>query len=297
MRALVTGVDSFIGTWLSEALTAAGDEVVGISRRRGIDITNKDAVVATIRAAKPERVYHLAAQSNIARSFKDPIETLTTNVVGSGILLEALREHAPEARVLSIGSSSEYGDTAKTVDFLDEESDLRPPSPYAVSKVAQCKLAAMYARSHRMHVVHVRPFAILGPRKEGDALSDFCKSIALIELGRKDALEVGTTTALRDFVDVRDFVSALLLIADAGEPSGVYNVCNERATSLADLIALLSKASRVEIPVRTDPARVRPIDDQRIVGSSAKVRSLGYTPRFTLSQTLETTLEFWRARV
>lgn len=296
MQVLVTGADSFIGTWLSEALIADGDEVVGISRRRGIDITDKAAVSETIRKAKPARVFHLAAQSNIARSFDDPAATLATNVVGSATLFEALREHAPEARVLSIGSSSEYGDTAKTVEFLGEDAGLRPTSPYAVSKVAQCELAAMYARTHRMSIVHVRPFAIIGPRKEGDALGDFCRSVALIELGRKDVLEVGSTTALRDFVDVRDFVAAVRLIADSGEPNGIYNVCNERATSLDDMLAVLVRASRVKLEVRTDPARVRRIDDQRIVGSAAKVRALGYAARFTLAETVESTLEFWRAR-
>jgi GDP-4-dehydro-6-deoxy-D-mannose reductase len=296
VRVLVTGADCFIGSWLAEAITAAGDEVVGLSRKAGTDITNAEQVQKLVRDTKPARVFHLAAQSNIARSVADPLETFQTNVVGSTNLFEALRVHAPDATVVSIGSSSEYGDTARTIDFLDEDARLLPTSPYAISKVAQGSLTRFYARAWNMRALHVRPFAIIGPRKETDALSDFSKTIVQIELGRATDLAVGNTSALRDFVDVRDCASALMLLADKGVTGETYNVCNDRATSLDDVLALLQKAAKAPFTVRTDPARFRRVDDQRIVGSSAKIRALGFAPRHALEETIATTLEFWRAR-
>lgn len=306
MRVIVTGVDSFIGSHLAEALVASGDEVIGFSHKRDdaspglvrhrVDVTDAAAVSALVQATKPERVFHLAAQSNIARSFANPPETLATNVVGSANLFEAMRMHAPEATVVSIGSAAEYGDSARDTDFIDEDAALRPTSPYGVSKVAQGKLVAVYARAHEMRMFHVRLFAILGPRKETDALADFSRNVVAIEQGKADVLLTGNITALRDFVDVRDAVAGLRIAADAGEPGATYNLCNGKATSLSDVVELLRKASTKPFESRVDPARVRPVDDQRVVGNPAKIRALGYAPKFALEDTVRGALDYWRAR-
>lgn len=306
MRVLITGVDGFIGSWLTEALVSVGDEVVGLSRRRGdaqggavrhrVDVTDGAAVAELVHATKPERIFHLAAQSNVARSFAQPAETLAINVVGSAHLFEAVRAHAAASTIVSVGSSSEYGETARTTELLVEDAALCPTSPYGVSKVSQGKLAAVYARAHGMRVVHVRPFAIVGPRKEGDALSDFCRNVAAIEKGMSEALSVGNTSAVRDFVDVRDCVRALRLVADMGVAGDVYNICGERPTSLDDVIELLQQTSRARFEVRRDPNRIRPVDDLRVVGSGAKLRALGFATRFSLADTIAATLDHWRTR-
>ena len=306
MRVVVTGVDSFIGSHLAEALVAAGDEVIGFSHKRDdaaggivrhrVDVTDAAALAALVQATKPERVFHLAAQSNIARSFANPAETFSTNVVGSAHFFEALRAHAPSATVVSIGSAAEYGDSARDTDFIGEDAALKPTSPYGVSKVAQGKLVAVYARAHKMRIVHVRLFAILGPRKETDALADFSRNVVAIERGKADALLSGNTSALRDFVDVRDAVAGMRLVAEGGEAGATYNLCNGKATSLDDVIALLRKASGRAFESRTDPSRVRPVDDQRVVGDPAKIRALGYSARFALEDTVRAALDYWRAR-
>jgi GDP-4-dehydro-6-deoxy-D-mannose reductase len=306
MRVLVTGVDSFIGSHLAEALVRAGDEVFGLSHRRtdsadgitrqAVDVVDATAVAALVAQTKPERVFHLAAQSKIVRSFEDPMLTLSTNVVGSAGLFEALRVHAPRATVVSVGSSSEYGDAAKQIEFLREDSPLLPTSPYAVSKVAQGKLATVYARAYGMPVMHIRVFAILGPRKEGDALSDFCRNVVAIERGDASELVVGTTSTVRDFTDVRDCVEGLRIAADRGEPGATYNLCSGTAHDFDDVIAELKRATKAAFVVRRDPARVRPVDDARIVGNPEKLNALGYQPRISLADTIATTLEYWRSR-
>ncbi|HEY5089840.1 MAG TPA: NAD-dependent epimerase/dehydratase family protein, partial [Polyangia bacterium] len=118
MRSFITGVDGFIGSWLAEALRAAGDEVFGLSRRRsptegrddGVvrllgDVTSRPALSDAIAAARPDRVFHLAALNNIRESFDDPARTIETNVIGSLNLLDAVRLSAPAASVVSVGSS------------------------------------------------------------------------------------------------------------------------------------------------------------------------------------------------
>src|SRR5262249_20815950 len=127
------------------------------------DVENAAALEAAVAAARPERVYHLAAQSSPADSWKDPVATLRVNVLGLAGPLESLRRHAPEARVLVVGSAEEYGAVPAEAQPVAEDAPLRPVSPYAVSKVSQGYLALQYALTHRMALVRTRTFNHTGP--------------------------------------------------------------------------------------------------------------------------------------
>jgi GDP-4-dehydro-6-deoxy-D-mannose reductase len=304
MRVFITGVDSFIGSHLAGALREAGHEVFGLSRRaagtrdgvtlsRG-SIVDEGFILRAVRECRPDRVFHLAAQSKIAYSFAHPQETVSVNVVGTINLLEAVRAAASGAFVVSVGSSAEYGRVAAAVEYIREDQALDPTSPYGVSKVSQGLIGSVYAKVHGLRLVHVRPFAIIGPGKEGDALSDFCRRIVEIEAGSGDALSVGNLEAARDFVDVRDCVTALLLVSEKGRAGETYNICNSRAATLRELVQVLQEVSARPFSPTFDPGRLRPADDPRIVGDNAKLRALGYRPRFTLAETVRDTLRYWR---
>lgn len=305
MRTLVTGADGFIGSWLTEALAERGDAVVGTTRGPAaggpgalacevLDMRDERGIDALVARTRPDRIFHLAAQTSPRLSFTSPAETMETNVTGTVHLLEAVRKHAPGAAVLSVGSSAEYGDTTKAHERVSEGMPLLPTSPYGVSKAAQGKLARVYAMAYGLRVVHVRPFAILGPRKRGDALSEFCSNVAEIELGRKSSLSVGATTSERDFVDVRDAVRALMLILEQGAAGETYNVCHGEVTTLGRVLELLKAQARVPVAVAHDPSRMRLTDDVRIVGDASRLFGLGYRPRHTLEETVAATLEYWR---
>jgi GDP-4-dehydro-6-deoxy-D-mannose reductase len=304
MRSLVTGVDGFIGRWLARALLASDDRVDGLSRRDAdglpdgatrhlCDITDSDAVARVVNEVKPDRIFHLAALGNIADSFADPRETFRTNVEGSLNVFEAVRMHAPNAALLSVGSSAEYGSTASRGD-VSEDVPLSPSSPYGVTKATQGMLAQLYARIHGVRAVHVRPFAIVGPEKTGDALADLCRAVVEIERGRTVEVEVGNLDVVRDFVDVRDCVRALLLLSTEGRPGEIYNVCNGRAEPLRSVVAILESGARTPFRVVQSEAKLRPSDDVRIVGDGRKLAALGYSPRHTLAETVQETLGFWR---
>jgi GDP-4-dehydro-6-deoxy-D-mannose reductase len=307
MRSFITGVDGFIGSHLAEALLAAGDEVFGLSRaalpgsgdgvvRFAGNVTSKEAVRDAIERARPDRVFHLAAQNNIQASFVDPVLTLQTNVTGSLHVFEAVRQSVPAALLISVGSSAEYGVTAESTPELSEELPLLPTSPYGVSKVSQGLLARVYARVHGLSAIHLRPFAIIGPRKTKDALSDFCANVVALERGATDRFSVGPLGSVRDFVDVRDCVAAFILLSERGSPGQVYDVCNGRGVTLEAVVTALKRLSRRPFEPSADPSRLRAADDSRIIGSGEKLRALGYAPRFTLEQTVAATLEYWRAR-
>ena len=300
-RFFITGIDGFIGSWLERALRERGDEVFGLSRKsegesrfRG-DITDRGAVEAAIRESGPDCIFHLAAQNNVMQSIRDPAETVAVNIGGSLNLYQAVRELSPKSRVISVGSSSEYGKSAAVHRHLHEALPLLPSNGYGVSKATQGMFAAVFARVFGLDTMHVRPFAIVGPGKRGDALADFCQGTVAIERGEKKTLTVGNMEAVRDFMDVRDCVSAFLLLADKGVTGETYNICNGREASLEDVVAALKSLSKSGIELETDPARMRPADDLRIVGDNQKLKELGYSSTYDLKTTVADTLTYWRA--
>ncbi len=303
MRILITGVDGFIGTQLAQLLSGTY-QVFGLSRshagrKAGVtylkgSLLNSQDVQRAVRLSKPDQIFHLAAQSNIPLSFQDPAGTVSTNVNGSIVLYEAVRLLVPKAKVISVGSSAEYGLAAQSSKKVKEDFPTQPTSPYAVSKVAQGLLAQMYARAYDLRMIHVRPFAIIGPAKKGDALTDFCQGIVRIERGEAKQLKVGPLFSIRDFVDVRDFVRALKLVAQKGQAGSMYNICSGRGHALTEMIKILTEQATAPIQVVQDQSKRRPADDSRIVGDNSLIQRMGYAPHYTFRQTVVDTLEYWR---
>jgi GDP-4-dehydro-6-deoxy-D-mannose reductase len=307
MRSFITGIDGFIGSWLAETLVAAGDQVYGLTRKNAGelgpitrltgDLASAALLTDAVAEARPDRIFHLAALNNIQDSFADPRLTIETNVLGSLYLLEAVRQIAPAACFVSVGSSAEYGRTAAEYPLLSEDLPLFPSSPYGISKLTQGQFARLSGQVHGLRSIHVRPFAVVGPRKKRDALGDFCKNVAAIERGESDRFLVGNVSAERDFVDVRDCVSALIVVSEQGKAGLTYNLCNGRAASLGDILVLLQRLARRPFEPSRDASRLRTADDPRIVGDSSRIRELGYAPRFSLEDTVAATLDFWRSAV
>lgn len=304
MRSLITGSSGFIGRWLAQALQQAGDEVFGLDaaplldtatlHHYAVDITDEQALTAAVEDVKPDYVWHLAAQSNIATSFAAPQQTMTINLNGSLNLFSALHKTVPGAIIISMGSSAEYGSGGSGQDYLDEETPLEPSSPYGISKVAQGLCACLYARRHGLHTIHVRPFAVIGPGKVGDALSDFCRAVVAAPRDRALTIRTGSQTTIRDFIDVRDCVAALQIIARRGRAEQVYNICNGRGVTIGELMATLQQVCGRELAAVTDSARLRSTDDRQLVGNNERLVALGYHRRYSLLDTVATTFEYWQ---
>src|SRR2546430_11124850 len=169
-------------------------------------------------AVQPDRVFHPAAQSFVQKSFDEPASTFHINVQSQINLLESIRRHDKQIRMHVAGSSEEYGLVHPDEVPMKETNPLRPLSPYAVSKVAQDKLAYQYFKSYGLHIVVTRGFNHTGPRR-GPALADstFAKQIALIEAGQNEpVIYHGDLTSKRDWTDVRDMVRAYWLALERG---------------------------------------------------------------------------------
>lgn len=317
MRALITGITGFAGSHLAEHLLALKDvEVFGTIRWRSrtenvesirnritlveCDLADASAVDRAIATARPDLIFHLAAQSFVPTSWVAPSETITNNVIGQLNLFEAVRRAGIDPLVQIACSSEEYGLVHEDEVPITEDNPLRPQSPYAVSKIAQDFLGYQYFCSYGLRVVRTRTFNHTGPRRgEVFVTSNFAKQVAEIEQGLVEpVLRVGNLEARRDFTDVRDVVKAYWLALERGEPGDVYVIASGRARRISEVVDMLLGMAKVPIRVERDPARMRPSDVPVLLGNSTKFRKkTGWEPVIPFEQTLTDLLEYWRARV
>lgn len=309
-RTLLTGANGFVGKILCSKLQQAGHHVIALStgdsdtsmadEKLVCDIRDYDQLKEAIALSKPEHVIHLAAISNVAVSFKDPLLTWQTNVMGSLNLLEALREEAPQAFVLFASSSEVYGEAFKAGVPLSEDAPCIPMNPYAASKLA-AEAAFNQAFRQGMAGVIVRPFNHIGIGQSPDFVTaSFARQIALIEAGlQSPQLKVGNLQAERDFLDVHDvcdaYVRVLQLVSSEGYPK-VLNISSGEPRKIQTVLDTLLNLSHQTIEVVQDPERMRPSDIPSASGDSAAIRELtGWAPRIDLRNTLQELLNHWRA--
>jgi GDP-mannose 4,6-dehydratase len=325
-RALITGITGMVGSHLAEYLLEHTDwDVIGMCRWRS-PLDNLDKIAARVNSgdrirllygdlrdtmsiqhvvadAKPDYVFHLAAQSFPRTSFDAPLDTMDTNIQGTARVLDALKQHAPKAIVHVCSSSEVFGRVPKEKLPIDEECSFHPASPYAISKVGTDLIGRFYAEAYGMTVMTTRMFTHTGPRR-GDvfAESTFAKQIAMIEAGLiPPVVKVGNLNSLRTIADVRDAVRAYYMLLTVKPVAGAYyNIGGNHSCTVKDVLdTLISYSSkRSEISVEIDPDRLRPIDADLQVPNTAKFRAhTGWKPEIPYDQTLRDLLDYWRERV
>ncbi|MBU8871097.1 MAG: GDP-mannose 4,6-dehydratase [Gemmatimonadales bacterium] len=325
---LVTGALGFVGLHLVRSLALAGLPVVGVGRhgpdqplpaRAGefqlagpstdlpdavrytgpsgdfiylpMALENPRPVADLVNRLRPSMVFHLAAQSSAAVSFRDPADTFTSNVSGTLNLLEAVRR-VPETErpvMLSVGSAEEYGPQPNVGKPIREDAPLYPISPYGVSKAAQTMLCRQYAATWDLPIILVRSFSHTGPGQDSRfAFPSFARQIAAAEVGKGPSeISVGDLSAARDFLDVRDVVDAYRLLLKEGHPGEIYNVCSGSSLTIRQGLEMLLDEATVEINLKTDPDLCRPSDIPFLVGDNTKIkRDSAWEPQYELKQTL-----------
>ncbi|MEI6776077.1 MAG: GDP-mannose 4,6-dehydratase [Chloroflexales bacterium] len=312
MRALITGINGFVGSHLAEYLLQQGDyEIWGVSRSPFIDLislrdhvrlvqadlSDPEATARAIIAAQPHVIFHLAGQPFVPESFRDPAATLATNTLGAlNIFLTMIAQHLP-ARVLLVGTYEEYGKILPEDLPINEYAPLRPTNPYGVSKVAQGILGLQYHLSHGLDIVRVRPFTHIGPRQnERFVTAAFARQIARIERGlQPPVMQVGNLSACRDFTDVRDVVRAYTLLMSHGVAGEVYNLGTGHAVMIRDILDMLLAESTTPIEVHLSADLMRPIDIPLVTCDARKLRTCtGWAPSMTIRQTMNDILAYWR---
>ena len=309
-RLLLTGANGFVGRILTARLQQSGFHVTALrgnstpadstaDEHLVCDIRDAKALAQAVAQVKPAYVVHLAAISHVPTSFKDPLLTWQTNVMGSMNLLEAIKQHAPEAFALFPSSSEVYGAAFKSADSVDENTPPQPLNPYAASKVAAESAFREYFRQGVKGVI-ARPFNHIGAQQSPDFVTaSFARQIALIEAGKQaPVLKVGNLDAVRDFLDVQDVCSAyieLLKLADKPGHPPCLNIASGHSRTIREVLDLLLSLSTAKINVELDPERLRPSDIPVAVGNARLLQeTTGWQPKIPLQDTLRELLDYWR---
>jgi GDP-4-dehydro-6-deoxy-D-mannose reductase len=296
VKALVTGASGFVGGYLTAHLGDEGDEVVGLDRVDGLDITDRQGVTEIFAKHEPEVVYHLAALSHVGESWGSPQAVIETNVVGTLNVLDAARA-AGVRRVLVVGSAEEYGLVTGPARQLTEDEPLRPFTPYGASKVGAGFLALQAYLGTGLETIRVRAFNHTGPGQPPRFLvAALAHRVAQTERDGGDSVAVGNLDPIREVNDVRDIVRAYRLLVVHGTAGDVYNVCSGVGIAVRDVAQqLLAKATR-PLELRVDPALSRPADVPVLVGDPSKLAAAtGWRPVRTLDDTLTDMLTVARA--
>ena len=298
MRLLVTGVHGFVGSTLS-GMVSADDSLRHwkvIDLPVALDLRDRDAVADVVADAAPDAVIHLAAQTFVPESVRDPETTFDVNLTGTLHLLQALQRHKFGGRMLFVGTGDVYGTVPEDELPVNERRLPAPRNPYAVSKVAAEALCYQWTVTERMHAVMARPFNHIGPRQsERFAVADFARQVAEIKRGdRPPVVQAGDIDVTRDFTDVRDVVRAYFALLAQGVSGEVYNICSGREHSLRSLLDLLAERADVDIRIDQDAARFRPSEQRRMRGDPAKIRSAtGWRATIPIADSLNAMLDFW----
>lgn len=312
MKALIIGGGGFVGPYLVEHLakdlgyevtvTKTEREVLNLSDAaiENLDILDMGQIVNLLQKIRPDYIFHLAAQSSVSVSWKNPGLTIDVNIKGSVNVLDAIRQLDYKPRVLLIGSGEEYGHIREGECPIVEDNTLRPGNIYAATKSCQNMIGRIYSEAYDMDVMMVRAFNHIGPNQMPlFVVADFCKQVAEIEKGvREPVMYVGNLSAKRDFTDVRDVVRAYGLLMQKGQKGETYNVGRGNALSIREILDKILALSTKAIEVKIDAEKLRPVDVPIIEPDVTKINAAtGWIPEISLDTTLKETLEYWRSQV
>ena len=316
---LITGAGGMIGSHLIDRLSClvGKDNIMASYYKPTIDmkeIEGKAIFVETdvryfedlysiVERYRPNFIYHLAAQSFPALSWDRPQETLETNVIGTANLFEAIKliraKDFYDPTVVVACSSAAYGYVSEQEVPIAESHPLLPLHPYGVSKAAQDLLTYQYWATYGIKGIRARIFNTTGPRKTGDVCSDLTFRAVQIEKGSiPPMLRAGNTKSRRAILDVRDLVSALILLAQRGMPGEAYNISAQKAYGVDEIIEIIEKELNASFDVQIDSTLLRPKDEPIILGDSSKlILATGWRPKHDLAATVRDMLQYWRQKL
>ena len=265
------------------------------------DLHDLNSLAIVMGKVKPERIFHLAAQSYVMDSFTAPADTLAVNIIGTTNLMDATRLVGIDPLIHICSSSEVYGQVTEDELPIRETTPLRPASPYAVSKVGEDMIAYQYHASYGVKAIRTRMFTHTGPRR-GDVFAEsaFAKQIAEIEAGIRpdNVIKVGNLDSVRTFADVRDAVRAYWLLLEKCPPGEVYNIGGNRTMTVGEMLEVLKGLATCEVRHEVDPALIRPSDVTLQIPDISKFQNVtGWQPEISFETTMRDLLDYQRARV
>jgi len=320
-KILITGVSGFVGGHFVDYLTSheSSLEIHGISRSKPAwdfvnvnstllnnhyfhlaDLNDIPKLKTLIEEIQPDFILHLAAQSSVAESWNSPVTSFMNNTNIFLNIIDTIRLNDNAARILSVGSSEQYGIVSEKDLPLREDSPQHPANPYAVARVAQEQLARIYAEGYGIDVCSTRSFNHCGPgQSERFVVSGIVKQFVRISRGIQDpVIHIGNGSIIRDFIDVHDVVTAYNILLTKGKRGDVYNICSGTGRTIRSIVLELSEILNIPVEIREEQSQIRPIDNPRIIGSNEKMQmEFGWRPSVRFEETLKMMYTCWDQRL
>lgn len=260
------------------------------------DLLDKDKVDEIIFDFQPNYLLHLASFSSVSFSWKNPVASFANNTNIFLNLLEKMRQMNLQCRILSIGSSEEYGNVPASALPLREDGALNPLSPYAVARVSQEMLSKVYVDGYGMDIILTRSFNHIGPgQREAFVVSSFARQLVEMKHAAKPKkLVTGDLSIVRDFLDVRDVVKAYYSLFRKGRKGEVYNVCSGRGFTLAQMVQKMAMTAGLSVETIVDTSLIRPNDNKVIIGSNEKLKKeTGWEAEYSFEKSVQDILQYW----
>ena len=295
---LVTGLGGFVGGHLRAALPERpGWELIP---EQAYDLLDPASLDAWLQQGVPEAVIHLAGQTFVPQAFKDPAQTFQVNLLGTLNLLQALKRAGFSGAFLYVSSGDVYGQVSECALPISEQLSPRPRNPYAVSKVAAELLCLQWSYQERWRIMVARPFNHIGPgQREDFVIPGVARQLVRIRKGLQAArIDIGDVDVTRDFLDVRDVINAYFSLLESGQNGEIYNVCSGQEQRIRSLIEQMAAITGLNVDLHQDQTRLRPSEQRRVMGNSLKLKEqTGWKPGISITETLQSVLSDWDARV
>ncbi|MDZ4809603.1 MAG: GDP-mannose 4,6-dehydratase [Bacteroidota bacterium] len=318
MKLLITGFTGFVSQHFLSLLNREepGSVVLGIDKNfpdfdfsyysnlsisfENIDLLNRSATDKILDSFQPEYILHLASVSSVAQSWHTPLDSFVNNTNIFLNLVEQIRLNKSKCRILSVGSSEEFGEVTEKELPLTEEHPLKPVSPYAVARVSQEMLSKIYADGFSLDIIMTRSFNHIGPgQRDVFVISSFAKQLVQLAKNKStnNTITTGNLSVIRDFVDVRDVVKAYYLLFKKGLSGEVYNICSGKGIVLKDIISKMSELLGIKVETEVNPQLVRPNEIKKVIGSYQKIKEeLGWQPEIEIEKSLADIINYWQKK-
>ena len=301
---IVTGSEGFVGSHLIKALDTSKYKIVAtclpqLLPKKGkyvaLDILNLDLTIEIFKQNKPDIIFHLAAISSVAKSFRDRPIAYSTNIAGTANLLEAARSLNKDIQFYFVSTCEVYGGG----ESLSEDSPIVLKNPYAISKYAAELICNDY-QGEDMNCIILRPFTHTGPgQAETFVLPTIARQISEIEKGKRAPLiELGNVEAKREFLNINDIVGAYALAIEKVSGIGTFNIAGGDGYTISELVGIFASLARKEFELKVNPTKIRKNDIPVLLGNGSKFSQLtGWSPKVKIDKTIEDLLNYWRAKV
>lgn len=317
-RVLITGISGFAGSHLAEQLLDLGCEVHGTIRRHAVpmheniehlrgkiilheaDITSAERILRIFEEIQPNAVFHLAAESFVPTSFREPVRVCQNNIMGTINIFEAARRFDNNLESLQVACSSEqYGlvdpDEVPVTEDL-KRNPFRPRSIYGITKCATEQIAWLYHNSYGLPSVITRGFNHEGPRRGIQFVTSVIhRQIVEILNNKRKMIIIGNPNAIRDFTHVKDTVNAYILVSEKKKFGEPYNVCSGKGITIADYVKLATDIFNIDVDIFVDPKRLRPSEVPLLIGRNEKiVKATGWKPRRSILDIIKEGVEYFQ---